>query len=171
MTEKRKNMIRILKEYPAKKRKIALLKHEQAHPVELTDQEVIDAMAYSDPLAGVGGHLAQISDKTMQIALHFQSKRDYLHLEASREVSRELRVLLRETERLEFCLSQLDDVHEQVLRRHYFAKKTWPELEEEFSMSQRALFNRRDEALDELVEMYAYLERVTQGRRREEQDD
>ena len=53
----------------------------------------------------------------------------------------------------------------EVIQKYYFEGKTWGELQQELHLSPRTLIKRRDEGVETLVDIYAYLGQVTKGGR------
>lgn len=156
-------VIEDLKSYPELKKKATLLRYEQEHPARISDSEVIDSMALSRPVSDGIRPSGFISDKTLQIAAQFRDRRERINQETVMEITRELHDVDRQLAKLEFQVSQLDKKYASVIWGYYFDGKTWGELQEEMHLSARTLIKRRDEGLEELVSMYAYLEQVTKG--------
>lgn len=162
-TQVRAQVIEDLKQYPELKKKVILLRYEQEHPARITDGEVIDSMALSRPVSDGIRPAGFISDKTMLIATQFRDRKDRLNQETIMEISQELHAVERQISKLEFYVSQLEKKQAEVIRRYYFEGKTWGELQQEMHLSPRTLIKRRDDGLDALASMYAYLEQVTKG--------
>ena len=159
----REQVIEDLKQYPALKKKIILLRYEQDHPARISDGEVIDSMALSRPVTDGIRSAGFISDKTMRIATQFRDKKERLNQEAVMEIAQELHAVERQISKLEFYVSQLPPKQAEVIRKHYFEEYSWPALQKELHVSSRTLINRRDEGLNELATMYQYMEQVTQS--------
>ena len=85
----REQVIEDLKQYPALKKKIILLRYEQDHPARISDGEVIDSMALSRPVTDGIRSAGFISDKTMRIATQFRDKKERLNQEAVMEIAQE----------------------------------------------------------------------------------
>lgn len=162
-TQVRAQVIEDLKQYPELKKKVILLRYEQEHPAQITDGEVIDSMALSRPVSDGIRPAGFISDKTMLIATQFRDRKDRLNQETIMEISQELHAVERQISKLEFYVSQLEKKQAEVIRKYYFEGKTWGELQQEMHLSPRTLIKRRDDGLDALASMYAYLEQVTKG--------
>lgn len=153
-------VIEDLKQYPSLKKKITLLRYEQSHPARVTDGEVIDSMALSRPVSNNIKPSGFISDKTMRIAAQFRDRRDRLNQETVMEIAQELNAVERQVSKLEFYVSQLEEKQAEAIRKYYFEGKTWPELQREMHLTPRTLIKRRDDGLDALAEIYAYLGQV-----------
>ena len=159
----REQVIEDLKQYPALKKKIILLRYEQDHPARISDGEVIDSMALSRPVTDGIRSEGFISDKTMRIATQFRDKKERLNQEAVMEIAQELHAVERQISKLEFYVSQLEEKQAEVIRGYYFEGKTWGELQQEMHLSPRTLIKRRDDGLDGLASMYSYLGQVKGG--------
>ena len=147
----REQVIEDLKQYPALKKKIILLRYEQDHPARISDGEVIDSMALSRPVTDGIRSAGFISDKTMRIATQFRDKKERLNQEAVMEIAQELHAVERQISKLEFYVSQLEEKQAEVIRGYYFEGKTWGELQQEMHLSPRTLIKRRDDGLDGLA--------------------
>ena len=156
----RVQVIEDLKSYPELKKKVVLLRFEQEHPARITDGEVLDSMALSRPVSDGIRPSGHISDKTMLIATQFRDKADRLNQETIMEITKELHDVERQLAKLEFYVSQLDQKQAEVIRKYYFERKTWGELQREMHLAPRTLIKRRDDGLDALVSVYAYLGQV-----------
>ena len=120
----REQVIEDLKQYPALKKKIILLRYEQDHPARISDGEVIDSMALSRPVTDGIRSAGFISDKTMRIATQFRDKKERLNQEAVMEIAQELHAVERQISKLEFYVSQLEEKQAEVIRGYYFEGKT-----------------------------------------------
>lgn len=162
-TRIREQVMDDLKQYPALKKKVILLRYEQEHPARITDGEVIDSMALSRPVSDGIRSAGFISDKTMRIATQFRDKKDRLNQETMMEIAQELHNVEQQISRLEFYVSQLEEKQAEVIRKYYFEGKTWEELQREMHLAPRTLLKRRDDGLDGLVSIYSYLGQVKGG--------
>lgn len=159
-TNIRAQVIKDLKSYPELKKKVVLLRYEQEHPARISDGEVLGSMALSHPVSDGIRSSGYISDKTMLIATQFRDKADRLNQETIMEIEKELHDVERQLAKLEFYVSQLDHKQAEVIRKYYFERKTWGELQSEMHLAPRTLIKRRDEGVDALVSIYAYLGQV-----------
>lgn len=159
-TNIRAQVIEDLKSYPELKKKVVLLRYEQEHPARITDGEVLDSMALSRPVSNGIRPSGYISDKTMLIATQFRDKADRLNQQTIMEIAKELHDVELQLAKLEFYVSQLDQKQAEVIRKYYFERKTWGELQREMHLAPRTLIKRRDDGLDALVSIYSYLGKV-----------
>jgi predicted DNA-binding protein YlxM (UPF0122 family) len=161
MTAKRELVIEILKAYPYKKRRIDQLRFELAHPAEIGGEELIAGLALgAGAPAGNGVKSGMISNRTMMIAMRYGDTVKQMNTDTVMQISRELCELEGEIERIEHYVSILPEYQAKLIRRHYFDSLTWNELEDEFGMTKRSLFNHQNAALDELASMYDFISKL-----------
>jgi hypothetical protein len=159
----RKKITEILKAYPHRKRRIAQLRYELAHPAEIGGEELIAGLSFGGRApdeTGVGTKNGPISNRTMIIAMRYGDMAEKMNTDTLMQIDRELRELEAETERLEHYVSILPARQAALIRRHYFEGLTWDELESELYMTKRNLFNYRNAALDELASMYDFISKL-----------
>jgi hypothetical protein len=101
-----------------------------------------------------------ISDKTMTIALEYRDVLHHMQKESANEFIQEMCALLAVVNRLEEYVSLLDERKAEVIRQFYFERNSWSDLEKIMHRDKRSLQNWRNQALDELAEMYSYLEGI-----------
>lgn len=159
----KEELISLLKSYPMLKKKICLLQYERSHPSQVSEQEVINGLALSHPLNSEGGQPGHISDKTMRIALSFQSEADRLNYESVLEIDQELGILTQRLEKIEFYVDQLEAKQAEVIRNYYFKEKTWLEMQTQLRVSARTLIKRRDDGISALLDMGKYLDGIVSG--------
>lgn len=148
-------VMNLLDGYHRRAREIALLRYELAHPVKVTDQEMISAMNFARQ-TGTGHPDGHISDKTFYIALNYQEQASRLNDETTGEISARLIALEREQARLEYYMSLLEPRQAQVLRRIYIEKMPRETVAEELGLSVRRLQEVKALAVESLAEMYDF---------------
>ena len=163
MFTNRENVIKQLKAYPLLQKRTNLLRYEQSHPAQVSEVEVIGALALTRPLGGGSAQAGHISDKTMRIAATFRDEQEYLNYAAVMDIGEELGVLEAHIAKLEFYVSQLKTDQSEVIRKYYFEEKTWAELQKELNLSVRTLIKRRDDGIKALMEMGNYIGNVCGG--------
>ena len=156
MTDTKSEIIALLKRYPEEKRKIEQLRFELEHPARIGENELIDSLSVR-PLgeSRVGGH---ISNKTMKIALQYQNTLHHMNSETVTDIAQDLRSLESEIRRIEHYVSLLDEQKSNVISMMYFERKGICELENECQLSRSTIYRTRNEAIDDLVSMYMYLD-------------
>ena len=148
-------VMNLLDGYHRRAREIALLRYELAHPVRVTDQEMIGAMNFARQ-TGTGHPEGHISDKTFYIALNYQEQASRLNDETTGELSARLIALEREQARLEYYMSLLEPRQAQILQGIYIEKKPRETVAEELGLSVRRLQEVKALAVDNLTEMYDF---------------
>ena len=159
MFTNRESVMELLKSYPQMKQRANILRYEHSHPAQVSEQEVIGALALARPWGG-GGQAGHISDKTMRIAATFRDEQERLNYAAVMDISEELVTLEARIAKLEFYVAQLAPDQSEVIRKYYFERKSWPELQQELMLSRSTLIKRRDSGIDALVEMGKYMNKV-----------
>ena len=140
-----------------RRRKIALLHYELDHPARTSETEIISAMALGHGDGSGGGHVdGRISDKTLYIALNYQSKADKLNADIKEEIVVQLVELEQEQRRLEYYVSLLEKRQAEVIRLIHFEGHTQNEVATELAVVPRTVRRIRNEALDKLVDMYSF---------------
>lgn len=157
----RDRVIQELKRYPQKQRRADLLRYELAHPPNLSEQEVIEELALS-PAADGAAPSGHISNKTMQIALQFREATQRMNEEAVLQISQELYTLEADIQKIDYYISLLNKQDAAIIQASYMTAhlQAPSALAAEFGLAKRALTSRRNAALDELAEMFAFVEEV-----------
>ena len=148
---------RLLMSYRNDLRKRDLLRFEMTHSRNITDEEVLEAMALAkgDGIGSPGGY---ISDKTFYIAVNYQEKAERLNREKVTSISEELIRLEQKLSRLEYCVKQLPSSRAEVIRGLYFEREELKNLALEMHISDRTVQRYRDSAIEELALMYETLQ-------------
>ncbi len=148
-------VIRILENYPDTKRKISLLRYELEHPQQITSDELISALnfAHGDGQPSAPGH---ISNKTMYIAMSYQEQVSKANSEIMDAIATKLFALERETNRLEYYLSLLDEPYRNIITMLYIDQISWDSISASIHASRRKANYLKAAAIDALVEMYTY---------------
>ena len=82
-------VVQELESYPRTLRQIAVLRYELEHPVQVSTEEMLDAMAFArgEHFGVAPGH---VSDKTLYIAMNYRQKANEVNAEISGEISAKL---------------------------------------------------------------------------------
>ena len=156
MNDTMKKYVRsLLERYPETIRKIALLRYEMEHPASITPEEMIDAMAFSRGEGG--GTVGRISNKTLYIAMNYQSMAARLNGENMDEIARRLLPLEREVERLTHYVALLPRRDSYIIRRHYFEDASWEEIAGELDIAVRTAQVTLKASIARLAEMYQFV--------------
>ncbi|NBI67308.1 sigma-70 family RNA polymerase sigma factor [Pseudoflavonifractor sp. 60] len=147
----------LLETYQERQRKIALPHYELDHPAHASETEMISAMALGHGDGSGGGHMdGRISDKTLYIALNYQSKANKLNADIKEEIVVQLVELEQEQRRLEYYVSLLEKRQAEVIRLIHFEGHTQNEVATELAVVPRTVRRIRNEALDKLVDMFSF---------------
>lgn len=156
-TETKAYVVGLLESYQKRKKQIELLHYELAHPVQVSANEMIGALALSHRDSSSGGHPGgHASDKTLYIALNYQDKVDQANDGASREVVDRLVTLEQEQERLKYYVSLLTERQANVIKLIYFEGCTQEEIAERLAIAKRTVQTLKAQAIDDLAAMYDY---------------
>lgn len=151
----KEHVVNLLKTYPERERKVALLHYELEHTAYTSGDEMIGAMAlgHREGTSHSDGH---ISDKTLYIALNYQLKADKLNADTRKEIVDQLVKLEQEQRRLEYYVSLLEKRQALVIRMAYFEGKTWEDVAEKVGVIMRTVHKIKNRALEQLAEMYQF---------------
>lgn len=100
-------VVQELESYPRTLRQIAVLRYELEHPVQVSTEEMLDAMAFArgEHFGVAPGH---VSDKTLYIAMNYRQKANEVNAEISGEISAKLLELEHKKNRIEYYVGMLD---------------------------------------------------------------
>lgn len=155
--EVRSYVINLLETCQERKRNIALMQYELEHPAHTSEAEIISAMALGHGDGSNGGYMnGRISDKTLYIALNYQSKVDKMNADTTEEIVVQLVELEQEQSRLEYYTSLLEKRQAQVIRLSYFEGLPWDEVAKEVGVAVRTVHKIKNQALEQLAKMYRF---------------
>lgn len=149
----KKTVITLLEGYPDIVRKIAVLRYELEHPTTVSPDEMISAMSFAHG-DGTGHSTGQISNKTLYIAMNYQTEAARLTSESMDEVTRRLVPLEREIRRLEHHLGLLPLREQTIIRLHYFEGATWENICKALQIARSTANTVLNTAIDHLAELY-----------------
>lgn len=157
----RSYVVNLLETCQERKRKIALLHYELEHPARTSEAEMIGAMALSHGTGSGGGRAeGHISDKTLYIALNYQSKVDKLNADTKEEIVVQLVELEQEQKRLEYYVSLLNRRQAEVIKLTFFEGCAQNDVAKKLAIVPRTVRRIKDEGVDKLVEMYSFAENL-----------
>ena len=152
---------RLLETCQERKRKIALLHYELDHPAHASETEMISAMALGHGDGNGGGHVeGHISDKTLYIALNYQSKVDKMNADTKEEIVVQLVEMEHEQKRLEYYVSLLAYRQAEVIKLTFFERCSQNDVARKLAIVPRTVRRIKEEAVDKLVEMYSFAENL-----------
>ncbi len=158
-TDKKTDVIRLLRTYHDRERQMALLRYELEHPVRVTSDDMIESMTFAH-----GEHLGKSGgvdvDKTARIALEYQKRVDSTNAENVHVIAVKLDKLVQTQERLKFYVSLLNSRERDVIQLIYFEGRSAEEVAYELSVAVRTVHKIRGRAVEQLAEMYGFTEVV-----------
>lgn len=146
----------LLEEYRNDLRRIAQLRYELEHPVRVSSEELIAAMALGHKEGEAPSAAGHISDKTLYIALNYQEEVKRMNDEVTESIATKLFPLEQKVNRLRHYVGLLDERQGTIIRRHYFEGCTLEQLGAELQISPKTLRKLKNTAIDMLAEMYEY---------------
>lgn len=144
----------LLQNYRATKRKIEQLRYELEHPAHVTADEMIEAMNFAKG-DGESRPSGSVSNKTLYIAMNFQSAADEANAALTHDLVSRLVPLEQEINRLEHYVALLEPRQAEVIRLAYFEGHTWQQISAKTQITTRTLYKIRNQAVEELAGMYA----------------
>ena len=151
-------VVELLRNTHERKTKLSILQFELANPQKVTKGEIIDAMNFARN-EGVGGYnKGHISDKTMQIALHYQDQADKLNISNIEDIAKEYMNVKQELERLDFYISQLKHRQSEIIRMTYVDGHSQEVIAQTLHIAVRTVQNDLSKAIAALAKMYEYTE-------------
>ncbi len=143
----------ILKSYPEMVQKRNCLAYQIAHFMGLSAEEVIESM-YTPRQDGERVQTSTISDKTAQIAMVYQERRERLNREWYEYLEAQLKALNDELLFFEAALDSLSGRLPCIMRDMVIDHLTWNELAQKYYVSQRMIGKYRKKAIAELESLY-----------------
>lgn len=151
-------VVGLLESYQKRSKQIELLHYELAHPTDISENEMIGALALAHGEGGgTGGH---ISDKTLYIAMNYQQRTKNANQGNRAEIVSQLVELEEQQERLNYYVSLLKVRHAELLRFLYFEGYSQEECAKMLEIATRTVRRIKDDAINELTEMYSFTERA-----------
>lgn len=150
----REYVLRELESYPRILRQIAVLRYEMEHPAKVSEEEMLNAMAFArgEHTGSAPGH---ISDKTFYIAMNYHQKTEDAKKGISDEIAAKLTELERKKRRIDYYVGTLEPRRAQIIRLCFFEGKTLEKAAEELGVSVKTAQLDRKKALEELMELFA----------------
>lgn len=148
-------VLSLLQNYRATKRKIEQLRYELEHPARVTPDEMIEAMNFAKG-DGEGRPSGSVSNKTLYIAMNYQSAADEVNAALTHDLVSRLVPLEQEINRPEHYVALLEPRQAEVIRRIFFDSQSLPEICKEMGYSTKTVRAIRNHAIEELTAMYAF---------------
>ena len=157
-----KRIEQLIADYPDKVRNRKFLAYQIAHFRGLSADEVIESM-YTPRQDGEHVQSSSLPDKTAQIAMNYQERRNKLNREWLQEMERQLASLSEELDFFEGAIRSLDGSMSRVMECLVIDGMTWDDTAKVLLMSHANVGKLRKKAIRKLDEMYAIL-KVTKSR-------
>jgi len=145
----------LLKNYHQIKHEIALLKFDMQNFKGVNYDEMIELLNFAKPEIE-GRHGSGISDKTGRIALVYRDIADTTKRKAVEEICNEIIDKQAEIDRLDYCISCLDEKLANIINAIYIKKMTWAQIMNKLYISQRSIGRYRKNAIDSLAALYEF---------------
>ena len=146
-----------LNDYTNIKQKISILRYELEHPVTVNPEEMLESMNFAHGEGGMftGGN---ISNKTLYIAMNYQSAASRANAEIMDQILNRLLPLEQKIKRMDYYLGLLSRDEELVLRRFYIEKQRANEIAVALHTSVWSTRRLRDKAVEKLAGMVSFAE-------------
>ena len=150
-------VLSLLENYPQMIRKIELMRYELRFAKAVTPQEMIEVMTYAKKGTQVA---AEMPRDVPGIALSYRDVTERLNQEMISEALETYMSLLREQDRLLHYVNLLSAREREIITAYYFDQRSWSEISKSLGISPRTAYAIRSQAIDELVTMYSYANRI-----------
>ena len=150
-------VLSLLENYPQMIRKIELMRYELRFAKAVTPQEMIEVMTYAKKGTQVA---AEMPRDVPGIALSYRDVTERLNQEMISEALEMYMSLLREQDRLLHYVNLLSAREREIITAYYFDQRSWSEISKSLGISPRTAYAIRSQAIDELVTMYSYANRI-----------
>lgn len=145
----------ILKSYPEMVQKRNCLAYQIAHFKGLSAEEVIESM-YTPRQDGERVQTSTISDKTAQIAMVYQERRERMNREWYEYLEHQLRLVNDEVTFLEAAIQALPGTQAGIMWDMIVEQMKWDAIEGKYRISHTTLYRLRQRAISELEKLYAH---------------
>ncbi len=145
----------ILKSYPEMVQKRNCLSYQIAHFKGLSAEEVIESM-YTPRQDGERVQTSTISDKTAQIAMVYQERRERMNREWYEYLEQQLRLVNDEVAFLEAAIRVLPGTQAGIMWDMIVEQMKWDAIEGKYRISHTTLYRQRQRAISELEKLYAH---------------
>ena len=152
-------VVGLLESYQKRSKQIDLLHYELSHQTDISENEMINALALSQGEGG-GGTIGHISDKTLYIALNYQEQVQKASSASKSEIGTQLMELENLQRRLTYYVSLLEKRQAELLELLYFEGCSQEECAARLGIAGRTVRRIREDALNALTELYCFAEGV-----------
>ena len=152
-------VVGLLESYQKRSKQIDLLHYELSHQTDISENEMINALALSHGEGG-GGTIGHISDKTLYIALNYQEQVQKASSASKSEIGTQLMELENLQRRLTYYVSLLEKRQAELLELLYFEGCSKEECAARLGIAGSTVRRIREDALNALTELYCFAEGV-----------
>lgn len=149
---------KLIAEYPDMVRDRKCLAYQIAHFRGLSAEEVIESM-YTPRQDGERVQTSNLSDKTAQIALDYQERRERINREWYEQMEKELQMVSDEVTFFEAAVHALPIKIRGAVSALFIGQDTWDTVQADFHIERATLSAYRRQALRILENLYADRER------------
>lgn len=153
-----RKMDEIVKGYPELIQKRDCLAYQLAHFRGFTADEIIESM-YTPQQDGERVQTSNLSDKTAQIALDYQERRERINREWYEQMEKELQMVSDEVTFFEAAVHALPIKIRGAVSALFIGQDTWDTVQADFHIGRATLSAYRRQALRILENLYADRER------------
>lgn len=153
-----RKMDEIVKGYPELVQKRDCLAYQLAHFRGFTADEIIESM-YTPQQDGERVQTSNLSDKTAQIALDYQERRERINREWYEQMEKELQMVSDEVTFFEAAVHALPIKIRGAVSALFIGQDTWDTVQADFHIGRATLSAYRRQALRILENLYADRER------------
>ena len=148
-----------LESYRKKEQQIELLRYELQHVKQVSPTEMIEVMTFQKRDADNAGTNAY-PKSVPEIAMSYQRAAAQLNGESVEDLTSKYADLCHEQDRLSHYIGFLDGRQQDVIRRYYFEQQSWSEIAASMDLTPRTVQRTRQQALDELANLYAFADGI-----------
>lgn len=152
-------VVGLLESYQKREKQIELLHYELSHPTNISEDEMIGALALAHGEGG--GHSdGHISDKTLYIAMNYRQQTEAANKSTRTEIVNHLVELENQQSRLKYYVSLLNARRAKLVELLYFEGYPQEECAKKLGISTRTVRRVKDDAIQELTDLYCFTEGV-----------
>ena len=153
-------VLSLLENYPETSKKIELMRYELYSSMVVSPQEMIEVMSFSKKDTEVN---AKYPHTVPEIASCYKDVANRLNREIAEGIMEQYIAMIRERDRLHHHIRLLEPRQAEIIREYYFCRNSWSEISKNMSISLRTAYSVRQQAIDALVQMYAFTGAVFDG--------
>lgn len=158
-TDMRVHVLQLLRSYQDRERKIAILHYELTHHVNASTDKLLNCMDFGR-ITDSTSSPNHVTDNTPHTALSYQELADCLNSAVVNKIIAELTNLEEEQYRLCYYVSRLERRQAVVVRFAFFDGLSWDQIAAELHVVRRTAHKIKEQALENLVWMYQYMDGV-----------